>query len=84
MLKINKKYIFYVLGFLVFLTVYIRLNMYEYRKEGFAFIRINRITGSVSAKMINQTKWTSFEIKSDPSKTENPEKAVPPNPFPEK
>ena len=80
----KKKYIFYILAFLIFLTAYIRLNMYEYRREGFTFIRINRITGSVSAKLINQKKWTSFEIKSDPSKTKNekPKKAVPPNPFP--
>ena len=80
----KKKYIFYILAFLIFLTVYVRLNMYEYRKQDMVFYRINRITGNVSFKRVVDSKWHSFEIKSEKEKTEakKPKKAVPPNPFP--
>lgn len=62
----KKKYIFYILAFLIFLAAYVRLNMYEYRKQDLVFYRINRITGSISLKLINQKKWISLEIKSEP------------------
>ena len=63
----KKKYILYILAFLIFLAVYVRLNMYEYRKEEFVFYRINRITGSITVKVIVGSKWHSL-INSEPRK----------------
>ncbi len=70
----KKKYIFYTLAFLIFLAFYVRLNMYEYRKEEAVFYRINRITGSISVKVISATKWISLEIKSKPKEEISKEK----------
>lgn len=83
----RRKYVFYILTFLILFFTYVRLNMYEYRKEDFVFYRINRITGKISAKIAFHSEWISLEIISDSSKAETkekkPEKAVSPNPFAE-